>query len=179
MKNWIIYGGAALGIAFIALAIFWKTERYPILVVNGTMIPARDYYVYLDGFERYREVSKDPIDVPTVKRAALMTFVVDAIAHAELDRRGAGLLAESETDAALAGEDRAQLEKAAQDLYGWDVATFRRFTILPQARLNTLSAELEKEGKQLNVWLREALLGASVSVYGVPYEWNDGELVSK
>ncbi|MBI1957499.1 MAG: SurA N-terminal domain-containing protein [Candidatus Niyogibacteria bacterium] len=177
-KKWLWYGGAVAGILFLVLGIFWRSERYPILTVNGVSISARDYNEYMRGFERYRRLSGDPLDVGTVKRAALMSFVADALVRSELERLGMGAAAEKDVETALAA-NRTKLEKAASELYGWDVETFRRYTLDPQARQNALSRELEKEGKTLNGWLRGALLAASVSVYGIPYEWSGGTLVEK
>ncbi|MBI2039037.1 MAG: SurA N-terminal domain-containing protein [Candidatus Niyogibacteria bacterium] len=177
-KKWIFYGVAAIGVLFIALVFFWRSERYPILAVNGVSVSARDYNTYMRGFERYRRLSNDPLDAQIVKRAVLMSFVADVLVRSELERRGIAAEAEKDVETALAA-NRAELEKAASELYGWNIETFRRFALDPQARQLALSRELEKEGKALNDWLREALLAASVSVYGIPYEWSNGQLNEK
>lgn len=178
MKKWIFYGSAAAGVVLIALVVIWKSDRYPILMVNGVSIPAREYYAQIQGFERYRRVARDPVDANLVKNAVLMSLIADVIVRAELERRGAVTKAEEEVQAAIA-DKQDELEKSVPELYGWDIEMFRRFMLDPQARQNVLAAELKNEGQEFSDWLRGALLAASVSVYGIPYEWSDGRLVDK
>src|SRR3989344_2549846 len=102
MKRWIFYGSAVLGIAAIAFFGYWKSDRYPILTVNGASVSARDYYAKVRGVERFGRVTQESVDAETVKRGILLSLIADAIVRSELERRGLEANAVGDVDAALA-----------------------------------------------------------------------------
>ncbi|MBI5787141.1 MAG: hypothetical protein HY446_01165, partial [Candidatus Niyogibacteria bacterium] len=152
---------------------------YPVIIVNGNFILARDYYSRLGGLEFYRRASGEEVGEDVVRRGVVLSLVIDRLVSDELLKRGAGLEEAEKRVADAVAKDRENLENAAWKLYGWDIKEFEKFSLLPQARSDILAERLALEGVDAGDWLARKAVEAEVKIYFLPYRWELGNLFEK
>jgi len=180
MKKIIFYLLLVAGFLFAVLFFVWQANWYPILNVNGSRIWAGDYLNQLEGFERYRRLSQDEFDEGEVRRGILLSFIADSLVKDELLRRKIPAnAAKTLVEEALDTQNKDEFEQATKQLYGWSIRELKEFSLLPQARQDILTEELNKDKEEFNVWLQDHLQNADIKIYFLPYEWQDGELIDK
>ncbi|MBI2507179.1 MAG: hypothetical protein HYW09_01025 [Candidatus Niyogibacteria bacterium] len=162
------------------LLFFGGINISPAMQVNGHYIKSGDYHSRLSGFEFYgKQTSPKGFEEEAIRKGVIMSLIIDKLVEFELEARD---IEKNEADKrieAVLSEESGDIEKAASEFYGWDIAEFKKFVLLPQARQDILSEVLREEGGDFNEWLNGALVKADVKIYSLPYEWIDGVLVKK
>lgn len=180
MRRVIFYVFSVLGLVFVVLVFVLYAQWHPIVTVNGSRIWASDYFDQVNGFERYRRIINEELDEDAVRRGIVLALIADSLIQGELLRKEiTGKEIDMRIEEALRTQDAEKLGKATQQLYGWTIRDFKKFSLEPQARQDILAAELEKEGKEFNAWLQEELQTATIKIYFLPYQWQNGQLVDK
>ena len=149
MKYKIVF----LAIMFFGLSAYYfaNNKYYPVAVVNGEFISARDFEREFNAALVYyqnviRTYSEQRVDLASVgdfvfelRRATLDNLIEDVLVYNELEDRVSNGL-----DEAVARKIPDFNESAAA-LYGLSVADFKEMVLVPQAHRELLSSQLEKD----------------------------------
>jgi hypothetical protein len=73
-------------------------------------------------------------------------------------------------------KNSANTANSVKTIYGWDMATFKKKILEPQALWNILRSE---KGSGFEEWLRAEKNEASVKIMFLPFKWEEGELKIK
>lgn len=174
-----------LTLIFLGLAGYYLVQQgwYPLLIVNGDWIWARDFQrEYAAVVNYYRQILPkfDKNILIELKRATLDDLVVDSLIYNELTRRlDSNLSAEIENkiSAALAGKD--DLAAMVKQLYKMKFAEFKEIILRPQAQREILAANLLSENKKLEDWISNERKKASVVILSTEFSWNGQEVITR
>lgn len=168
------------GLVFLVLcgvAVFSVAEGgfYPIAVVNGKLILARDFdkmaesaeFFYARVLDTYNKKKVDEEESGNlrrdVERATLERLIEGVLITAELKNQLASRAGDL-VDKKLQAVENQNLEGAARDLYGLSIADFREMVLYPEAEKEVLTDVLSSENKSFEKWLEEAKSEASTIV---------------
>jgi hypothetical protein len=84
--------------------------------------------------------------------------------------------AEKEIETNFDDKSIASLASMVKEVYGWDVEKFTQKILEPQALLDVL---IKEKGEGFNDWLESSKKKADVSIWFIPFEWSEGELINK
>lgn len=70
----------------------------------------------------------------------------------------------------------ANITALVRSIYSWDAAKFKERILEPQALLDVVTQE---KGREFEPWLKSSKSQARVSVWFVPFGWEEGQLVNK
>ena len=171
-------------IAVPAVIVF--SRWYPIAIVNGSPIWYRTWDRYVQGAGHAltaqaraagTQFSPDSVVVSVIKKDTLSALIEDNIlaqqARAlfpQFDR-----MSEQKIHDALGSS--ANIGKAAQLMYGFGIADFHHFILLPQSRREVVQDELDKQKINFAAWLSGAKKKARVHILLSGYGW-DGDAVT-
>lgn len=186
-KHFITLASLVVFGLLVGYAVFYG--RYPVMLVNGTMISEQMFQKRYDGAIAYYRSALQTYTAAAaifgaderreLKRAALASLVEEALVHAELARREPKELAniiENKISEALKNPDFAN---AARTLYGLNLADAKRHLLAPQAEREILEGRLFLEKRTLEEWLDGAKLSASVTIFLPGFSWNGSEIVAE
>lgn len=179
--------GAVLMVVILAAIYVVSSSRYPVAMVNGSPITAREVAVdymaaqkYFDNLVKtYPQNAPDRPAVSTLKLAVLNQLVEQALI-AQGARQEAGsdldaLVQDKITKYASSGD----LSRAASALYGLSENDFKNEVLIPQAESDVLSGRLFLQGKKLEDWLAQAKKDAQVVILSGNYAWDGQAVVAK
>src|SRR3989344_8062041 len=119
-----------------------------------------------DGLVTYRDIQNEDIDNDEIERNVIRSLIEDAVVRDELIRRGiTDESVEKFFSQSVSASDLNAAGEATRRLYGWDIEEFKKFVLLPQARLILLSEELQKDNVSLDSWMGGAVKNADVGLY--------------
>jgi len=166
----------------------FRNSIIPIARVNGDLIflnevqenGALSQRLYQQAPQLVEEDEQLALLLATGDQSALFTrafqsSIVNAIIRtnvtADLEKRVV-----KEARVALGQMDEALFNDLLQSQYGWNVERFSERIIEPQLIQEILS---EKYGEEYATWLDRAKKDATVRIWFVPFDWEDGELVKR
>ncbi len=103
--------------------------------------------------------------------SAIMSAAIRASAPADVLRQAQVLASQS-----VAQTNVRTLGAILHDTYGWDLETFTERVIEPQVLRQVLA---ERHGEEYETWLEQVRRNANVSLWLVPFDWHNGELIEK
>lgn len=182
MKKFLFLS-AILLTAFLAISI---TGFYPVALVDGSPIFYRAWRKAEDASRRFANAElarrgARPINFAAEGNAAfllegrketLAALMEDAIITREGERYMDDFSGRSEAHMAEALRSAPNLKRAVASLYGISYDDFKKLVLLPQARRDVLSEELESQGLNFDEWARDAKRRARVRLLFVPFHWN-------
>ncbi len=162
---------------FCGVAVFSVTEGglYPVAVVNGGFIMARDFdkmaqsaeFFYSRALDTYNKGKVEGEQSENLRRevekATLDKLIERKLIAVELKSRLAER-AEVSVDKKLLTVENQNLEGAARDLYGLSIADFREMVLRPEAEREVLRDIFRSENVSFESWLEAAKSGASTIV---------------
>ena len=176
----------------VGAAVFYsaKTGMYPVAIVNGKIILARElkgisaaaYNFYARASETYGGRKLEEADTyklsAEIGRAALDKLVEHELISGELRRRLPKTYAAS-VERKLELSKRLNLQAAASGIYGLKMDDFVGSVLEPQAAQEVLSDDLKSHGGDFNVWLQEAKKQAKVIIFSASYKWVNGSVEAR
>lgn len=165
---------------------------YPVARVNDQFLLYRTYderAIALERFETKKKLAGATTPIPSAgdgaitRQAVLENMIWDAVfraysaSHAEFANVEAD--ARTAVDTALKSADPTVLPQATKELFGWSVEKFSQELLLPEAFRNAFAQAAAKNGISLEELSKIELSQARVSLYGVPWKWENGALVEK
>lgn len=178
-----------LGAAVLLLGGAVMAGRYPILIVNGTMITAarfeknyRAASIYYENMKKstadnasatvkIRDLSPTDLEVGVLNQMVVATLVADG-AKREV---GSGLTAMVAEKIGKYVSDP-KIGQSITTLYGMSIADFRDEVLVPQAERDILVGRLYLRNADADAWLADARKSASVRIFSPKFRW-DGEKV--
>lgn len=154
---------------------------YPIGVVNGDWILARQFYIRLQAAERYEDQAREATSTKnsTLKNADLATSVLEGLVEERLVAAGAKKEFEGRLSSLKAQriesffEDREAVRQEAER-YGISSEQFRSEVLEPQVVRDLFAGRLFLQSMRLEDWLKEQKHNASVSFFSNIFLWEDG-----
>ncbi len=179
--------GAVLLILVLAAIYLVSSSRYPIALVNGETITARQVAVNYLAAQKYFDslVKTYPQDAPEKPDAAKIKLaVLNQLVERALIAQGAQLEAGADLDALVRDKveryaSAGDLAQAADTLYGLSTADFQKEVLVPQAEADILSGRLFLRGEKLEDWLMRAKDNAQVVILSGNYAWDGENIVVK
>jgi hypothetical protein len=179
------------GVVVIALIALVASGRYPVMVVNGTLISsarfAKNYASAAILHSNQLKINaENPAALDVLKRvtpAELGASVLDTLVEATLVERGA----KREVGNQLPGLVHAkideyandpELQRSVQTLYGMGYADFRDETLVPVAEHDILEGRLYLRGQSYEQWLANERKSASVYIFSSHFRWDGGKVVA-
>ncbi|TSC79060.1 MAG: hypothetical protein G01um101429_567 [Parcubacteria group bacterium Gr01-1014_29] len=172
-------------------SFIWAFGLFPVMRVNGEFILYRAYTDHVSAFELFQRQSSltagggelTPAAQQTIRQSVLRDLIVHAVFRqyigSHTSRGGIEERAHGVVDETLRAANADVLPRATKELYGWSVEEFSDNVLFPQALLNELQKEIEKDGASFDEFVRTELNNAQVSIYFVPWKWENGELAEK
>jgi len=182
-------------IGLIAALIFFS-GFYPVALVNRRVILASDFYSNLaaakkfyDSQKLYSNSSAADWESPELKllekdiqSAVLQNLVEDRIL---INKSGQvsglkGLLFEN-LNQILSQVSGDLTNEGLANLYGWDIRTFKKVVLEPEARRKTFIEGFARQGRDFNEWFSREKRGANVKILLNGFVWNQnrGQVESK
>ena len=182
--KWYILMAVVIVIAMPAAIAFGRL--YPVAIVNGSPIWYRMWDRYVQGTGHALTVQAraagtqfnlDPVVASMIKRDTLNALIEDNI----LTQQARALVPQfdnmSEQKIHDALRSSANIGKASQLMYGFSIADFQHFILLPQSRWEVAQNELGKQKINFAAWLSGAKKKARVHILLSGYGW-DGDSVT-
>lgn len=162
---------------------------FPIMRVNGEFVWYQAYSERVSAHELFESKSRlatggdvlTPALRDEIHKSVLKNLIVELIFEQYIRQHSALSGLEERTRAVVASTlkeaDPDVLPRATKELYGWSVEEFSDNVLFPQALLNELQKEIEKDGASFEEFVRTQLNNAQVQLYVVPWKWEKGEVV--
>ena len=179
--KWYILIAVVVLIAVPAIIIFGRL--YPVAIVNGSPIwykawnrslQATGHALAVQARAAGTQFNADAVVASVIKKDTLNALIEDDI----LSQQARILFPQfddmSEQKINNALRSSANIEKAAQLMYGFGIADFQRFILLPQSRWEVVQDELDKQKINFTAWLSGAKKKARVHILLSGYGW-DGD----
>lgn len=182
----ILVGLAVVGGAYLILS-----QSYPVALVNGKPIAAKDFNAdyraalvyYKNALELYNkdsailEAEEAKVEI---KRATLSNLIEDVLIGEELgkelDSAELQRIVDKKIEAATAGQE---IQKAAETLYGLSLEKFRERVLTPQAKKEIFQDRLFLQNRDFNQELSEIKSKAEIRLFVPGFEWNGKEVIIK
>lgn len=158
---------------------------YPILSVNGELVSARTFWKnYRAGSVYYQnvvdthqaEISQTSLTESDLKRSVLTQIIENNLIDQEVKHAlGDDLKFLVQNKLNSLGKN-AELQEAAQTLYGLPFAEFEREILVPLAKQEILTGRLFLDNKNLDDWLLENKKISHIRIFSSEFHW-DGEEV--
>ena len=175
----------------VVLAAVWIFGLFPVARVNGEFIMHRAYRdrvsALLSFEEQNRQVSgggaltSDTADA--IRQTVLQNLVSEVVFRQYIASQESLSDLKDRADAVVAETLRTAnpdvLPRATEQLYNWSVEEFKENVLYPQALQNELATEIEKTGTPFEEFARTKLTEANITLYLVPWKWEDGKLVGR
>ncbi len=168
-------------------ALVFFSGFYPVALVNRRVILASDFYSNLAAAKKFYESQKlysnsgaadwespelEPLE-KDIKSAVLQNLVEDRILIGGSGQVPGlkGLLAEnlSQILSQVSGD---LTNEGLAILYGWDIRTFKKRVLEPEARRKTFFESFARQGKDFNEWFNGAKREARVKILFSGFVWN-------
>ena len=179
-----------LAIIFVGLSLYYvvRIGYYPVVVVNGNLILARDFSDEYAAAYYYYARSADPKEVDVrsnnfqkeLRRAVMQELIEKSLVHAGLESK-IGDQAEALVSGKIGEQnlDPQKLEEAARLLYGMTAKDLLRLVLVPRAEREILEADLISENKKIDQWLSSAGKTAKVFIITPEFYWEQGVVKSR
>lgn len=168
-------------VLIISTALFFKVRSgLPIVRGEGQTLTWEDYSRHKAGLMKFRDLSRENVSDEDIEKGVILTFAKDSVIRKELENRGKReddvrrVISENIDD-----EELKNLEDATSQLYGWTVADFEKYILLPQARESLLLEEIEDSGEDPMTWLDKSMSEASMAIYLFSWQWEGGEVIER
>lgn len=171
----------------LVLVLIFFSGFYPVALVGRQIILASDFYSNLEAAKKFYESQKineesnkinwkskeSNILEVDIKTAVFQNLIEDRILINEsnqipdLKKRVNENLAEiiSQVSNDLTNEGLA-------NLYGWDIRTFKKRVLEPEARRKVFFEGFARQGKDFNSWFNEAKYSADVKILLPSFYWD-------
>ena len=164
-----------------------KNGYFPVAKVNGRLI---SYSTVKENIEVARRLHQSGLagnspemDMllsrdhgPELVKSALENIIANAIIKTSASKE-VKAQARREIDSNFGGVGKSGLADSIRTVYGWNLDKFKRRILEPQALRQILVQEKGRDN--FNKWLGETRAKATVSIWFLPFEWRDGNLVTK
>lgn len=177
------YVGLLIAVMAVFLAFLYITKLYPVAIVNGDYITARNYEVNLDVAVNYakgiagdKAENQEMIESVEFKketqRSVLESLVEARLISDYLDKnikaKDLKAIIENKIKSAIGGKDVA---KGIAKLYGLSVSDFEKLVLIPQAKYEIIEGRFMIENKNFSEWIKEAKQTAKVTIYISGFKW--------
>ena len=178
-------------VAAVLAGLAWTLGLFPVVRVNGEFVFYRAYRDHVSAFEMFQRQSSLAAGggelTPAAQKAIRQSVLRDLIAHtvfrqyisSHTSMSGIEERARGVVDETLRAAKADVLPRATKELYGWSVEEFSENVLFPQALLNELQKEVEKDGASFDEFVRTELTNAQVMIYLLPWKWESGAVVEK
>lgn len=191
MKTKLLIAVLFLFIAMILWFVF--SSNYPIVFANLESISAFDFNknyaaslaYYKNALETYSKDSKvlDSDEVKKeIERALMESMIEDILVGQELEKD----IGKSDLDKLVnkkisesAKNQDADIQKAAEKLYGFSFDEFEKRILVPQAKKEILESRIFLAGGNFEEKLKEMKSKAQVMIFLPGFEWKDGKVIIK
>ena len=189
LHHYGILAATILLLGILAGYSLFKNNAMPVAMVNGDVIMLREVKENAEvGMRLYEQDSTlihtqdsglarlfEEKDEKALFARALESSIMNAILRSsvpkETQNKAKDLALQSVTSA-----DVHSLAPSLQKEFGWDSATFRERVIEPQILRGLIS---EAQGESYDEWTQRVRLEADVSLWFVPFDWVNGNLIEK
>lgn len=185
MKRPILFLSITLFIILVALFVLgW----YPIMMVNGNLVSARDFSAQENLLKNSyanleKKVGVANIILPDERAMALALLnqlVEQTLIHVALTKEVSPDVLRYLLEEKLQRVDAdPSLKDATESLYGAPLVGVRVAIFLPQAERDILTSRLFLEGKTFESWLMDAKAHAHVSIFKTGFTWDGSDVVTK
>jgi hypothetical protein len=179
----------------IIIALFggiWFLGFFPIARVNGEFVLFRTYANRATALEQFEAKSRAattggellPARIDEIRASVLVSLVLERVLQqhiesvaslADVPERAKQVVLDT-----LAKADPDVLPEATEQLYGWNIDEFSKHILYPQALQNELAQALEQSGvESYDEFVQTQLNNARVTLYFVPWRWENGKLIKK
>ncbi len=194
-KNLLLF----LLVIFIGITAYYFIHlgHYPVAIVNGSLITAKDlndantvatrYYISTLAGENLVEQAlaihtesdpTSPVIQQELRRATLQDLIDKSLISSELNNRiGRGLNSAVASRLNDVNADNEIVAEAAKLLYGLDFASFKEMVLVPQAERELLEGRLFLEQEKLDSWLASAEIAARVIILTPEFSWDKNKVV--
>ncbi|MBI2888835.1 MAG: hypothetical protein HYY10_02840 [Candidatus Liptonbacteria bacterium] len=183
MRRYIIFFSIIAGT--VAGVLFVRAGYYPVALVGGDFLFARDFWNQYRAMRTYYEKSSamygvsSTMPVADMERAVLEGMIEESLVRAGVRHEvGAEVdhLVSARVDSFLSDSD---LVRAADVAYGVNAQEFRAMVLVPQAEREILTGKLFLRGEKLQDWLEEAKRHERVIMLAPGFRWNGSGLEAK
>ena len=164
---------------------------YPVARVNGEFVLYRTYGERANGMERFETKNRmvsggDSLtqeEQQEIQRIILQSLVAERIFEQYTEEHtalsGVGKAADVVVERTLKDADPDVLPQATKEVYGWSLEEFSKHVLYPRAFQNELKNAIESSGVSFEEFEKTQLTNAEISLYTVPWKWENGQLVSR
>lgn len=175
--------GLLIAIIIVLLIFLYITKLYPVAIVNGDYITARNYEVNLDVAVNYakgiagdKAENQEMIESVEFKketqRSVLESLVEARLISDYLDKtikaKDLKAIIENKIKNAIGGKDVA---KGIAKLYKLSVSDFEKLVLIPQAKYEIIEGRFMIENKNFSEWIKEAKQTAKTTIYISGFKW--------
>lgn len=176
-KRNILIGVLAVFIVFAGIAAV--LGFYPIAKVQGHYVLKHDVEVQTRVLEHVRGlVQQDQAQNEDLRKVALFQLITRKVMEDAVEELGLENQVQEDLEKALATTTSEKVGNATEVLYGLSFGEFKDRMLAPLAREAAVRRKIE-ESQAFDTWLQDRMKNASVSIYGLPYRWQDGKVESK
>lgn len=163
---------------------FVKNGYFPVASVNGDFI---SYSTIKENVEVSRRIySQSQVGASAemdtlfsrrnskeLEMKSLESLIINIIVKAAATKES---LAKVQQEISENFKDNANTANSVKTIYGWDIATFKKKILEPQALWNVLRSE---KGDKFEEWLKDEKNKAGVRIIFLPFQWEEGELKNR
>ncbi len=183
MRRYVIF--FSIVAVTVAGVLFVRAGYYPVVLVGGDFLFARDFWNQYRAARTYYEKSRamygvsSTVPVADMERAVLEAMIEEALVRSGVRHEvGADVdhLVSARVDSFLSDTD---LVRAADVAYGVSAREFRAIVLVPQAEREILTGKLFLRGEEFQDWLEEAKRNERVLMLAPGLHWNGSKLEAK
>jgi len=177
--------------AGLAFFFFISVGYYPIALVGGDIVSAREFFEHYESATTYSTnfvSTYGETPSTTVSQAAtldvqvsvLEQLIEDVLVEKELRREMGKDEINRLVEAKVSKYDSdPRLQRAAPILFGVGFDALRERVLVPRARRELLTGRLFLRGEDFNTWLSNEKLNRSVLIFSGALEWSGGKVQAK
>ncbi|PJE64533.1 MAG: hypothetical protein COU90_01680 [Candidatus Ryanbacteria bacterium CG10_big_fil_rev_8_21_14_0_10_43_42] len=183
------------GVILVIVAIFglglFFTGLYPVARINEDIVLRRTFserakaLIQFENRTRSRingaELTEDEqreLERVVLENLIINTVLTQYIRH-NFTETDLFIEAELRVEEALSSADADVLPRATSELYGWSVDEFKKNVLFPQALMTVLEERVSVDNSNFKEFVREQLVYSDVSLYLIPWKWQNGEVVER
>lgn len=175
----------------VVIGIIYMFGFFPVARINGEFVLYRSYSNRASALLLFEEQSRKASDggdvtpdvADGIRQSVLQNLISEMIFRQYIAEQPSlsGLTEKADKIVAdtLTKANPEVLPRATEQLYGWSVEEFTENVLFPQALQNELAEEIKKGGTPFEGFARTKLTEANVTLYLVPWKWENGDLVGK
>lgn len=193
--EYLYYMKRSAGVILVIVAIFglglFFTGLYPVARINEDIVLRRTFserakaLIQFENRTRSRingaELTEDEqreLERVVLENLIINTVLTQYIRH-NFTETDLFIEAELRVEEALSSADADVLPRATSELYGWSVDEFKKNVLFPQALMTVLEERVSVDNSNFKEFVREQLVYSDVSLYLIPWKWQNGEVVER